>query len=327
MSTATATYDVLYFGKLPSRGDFVRSVRHGAVTDSLDQWQTRTMERLATDPRWKLVYDTAPPTDFALMGVQSKVALAGHWLASQDGSGRRFPFVTATAFDVADPVDFIRHSPLVLARMWERLEQVAKVAHAATEMSVAQASLHAGVGLDLRTSVARMELLEFMETHSVASLEQMLAASGERLSCRQVMLALGLLLQPVMGQGAGRLQKGLRLPLVVEPGLRACVASLWLSLVIGFFRRAPVEVCVLMNQMDGLHRLYIGFQGASASTLCAALDTEAMLRDTVDVVDASWVEDCIQDDYGLRKLSNYLLDPGLSLAQALRTFEEVFLGV
>jgi len=30
---------------------------------------------------------------------------------------------------------------------------------------------------------------------------------------------------------------------------------------------------------------------------------------------------------GLRKLSNYLLDPALSLAQALRTFEEIFLGV
>ena len=327
MSHALVTHDVLYFGKLPSRGDFVRSQRHGAVVDSLDQWQTRMMERLAMDPRWKLVYDTAPPTYFALMGVQSKVALAGHWLASQDASGRRFPFLTATAFDVTEPVEFMRHSSLALSRVWGRLEQIAKVSHAATDMSVAQISLRAGVEMDPRISVPRMELLDFLETHSVASLEQMLASHGGRVSVRQVMLAMGLLLQPVMGQGASRLQKGLRLPLVNEPGLRACLASFWLSLVLGFFRQIPVELCVLVNQLDGMHRLYIGFQGASASSLCAAIDTEAMCRDTVDVTDAEWVESCAAEDYGLRKLSNYLRDPGLSLAQALRTFEEVFLGV
>ena len=43
--------------------------------------------------------------------------------------------------------------------------------------------------------------------------------------------------------------------------------------------------------------------------------------------DLDWVEDEVGADYGLRKLSNYLRDPGLSLAQALSVYNEVFLGV
>ena len=70
MSTqATAGHslgELLYFGKLPSRGDFVRSAQHTSLVADLDQWQSRTLERLSTDTRWKLVYDAAPDLSFAI---------------------------------------------------------------------------------------------------------------------------------------------------------------------------------------------------------------------------------------------------------------------
>lgn len=318
--------EVLYFGKLPSRGDFVRSAHHTAIIQSLDQWQTQTMERLSADPRWKLIYDEAPAVQFAILGLRSQVGLAGHWLASQDASGRRFPFITGGAFDVSDPLDFIQHGPLALARLWARLEQVARVAHAATDLSHAQASLNAPVEGVLKTSGPQLELSDFLDTHTVASLEQMLAASGARISVRQTLLALGILLQPVMSQGAGKLSKGLRLPLVGDAGLRWPVACFWLTLVLGFFTRIEAEVGLFVATHGNHPELILGFQGASAATLCSVIDPQALQRDTVCVTEAEWVEDCLEDDYGLRKLSNYLRDPALSLAQALRTFDEIFLG-
>lgn len=327
MSAASASTEVLYFGKLPSRGDFVRSAHHAAVIQSLDQWQAQTMERLSADPRWKLVYDQSPAVQFAILGLRSQVGLAGHWMASQDASGRRFPFVTAGVFDVADQLDVIQHGPLVLARLWARLEQVARVAHAATDLAHAQASLTAPIEGELKTGSARRELLDFLETHTVASLEQMLAASGARISVRQTLLALGILLQPVMAQGAGKLHKGLRLPLVADGGLRWPVACFWLSLIVGFFKRVDAELALFVTTHGTHPELILCFQGASAPSLCSVIDPEALLRDTVEVTQAEWVDDCLDDDYGLRKLSNYLRDPALSLAQALRTFEEIFLGV
>ena len=41
----------LYFGKLPSRGDFVRSTQQGALTQMLDQWLSQGLELVSVDPR------------------------------------------------------------------------------------------------------------------------------------------------------------------------------------------------------------------------------------------------------------------------------------
>ncbi|MBL3002210.1 DUF2094 domain-containing protein, partial [Klebsiella pneumoniae] len=78
---------------------------------------------------------------FAVLGTGSRVGLAGHWMASQDASGRRFPFLTACALAVEAPRLTVPLAPLALSRLWSRLEQVARVAHAATDLAHAQASL------------------------------------------------------------------------------------------------------------------------------------------------------------------------------------------
>jgi type VI secretion system protein ImpM len=318
--------ELLYFGKVPSRGDFVRSSQHTALISSLDKWQSQTMDRLSLDPRWKIVYDAAPTVQFAILGTASPVGLAGHWMASQDMSGRRFPFVTAGAFDLNSPREFVPLGPVALARLWARLEQVARVAHAAVELEHAQASLHADLEIEVNPASAQAALQDFLDTHTVASLEQMLAAAGTRLSVRQATLALGMLLQPAMSQGAAKLGKVLCLPLVHDAAMRGAVASYWLSLVVGFFQRHPVELGVFITVHQGRPLLLLGFQGASAATLQAVIDPALLAEQGVSLVDSEWVEEEVASDYGLRKLSNYLMDPGLSLAQALDTYQEVFLG-
>jgi type VI secretion system protein ImpM len=322
----TSSPELLYFGKVPSRGDFVRSQQQAALIDSLDRWQSQMLDRLSPDPRWKLIYDAAPAIPFAILGRSRGVGLAGHWLASQDASGRRFPFVTASAFDVADPDAFLRLGPVALTRLWARLEQVARVAHAATELEHAQASLNAPLDIELNPTAARAALDDFLDTHTVASLEQMLAAAGTRLSLRQATLALGLLLQPAMTQGPAKLSKVLSLPLVLDAAMRGPVASYWLSLIVGFFARHDLELGLFLSRREGAPQLLVGFQGASAATLHAAVDPAVLAQSSVSLVDSEWVEDEVAADYGLRKLSNYLRDPGVSLSQVLSTYREVFLG-
>jgi type VI secretion system protein ImpM len=72
--------------------------------------------------------------------------------------------------------------------------------------------------------------------------------------------------------------------------------------------------------------LVMGFHGASPATLRSVIDSQLSASDNVDVTAAEWVEDWIGDDYGLRKLSNHLRDPSLSLAAAVDLFRETFLG-
>jgi type VI secretion system protein ImpM len=327
MSAGTASStELLYFGKVPSRGDFIRSTALGALIQSLDQWQSQTMDRLATHPRWKLIYDAAPPLQFAVLGTGNRVGLAGHWLPSQDASGRRFPFITAAAFDLDAPRHFAAVAPVAMGRLWSRLEQVARATQAAVDLADVQVKLNAPLQVDIVPEAAERAVSDFLESHTVASLEQMLAASGHRLSLRQAVLALGVLLQPAMTQGAARLQKALLLPVVQDPALRGPVASFWLLLVLGFFQRHDIELGLFVCQQDSHPMLVLGFQGASAATLHAVLDPAVLDQHSVGLGDAEWVEDEVEHDYGLRKLSNYLKDPGLSLMQVVQTFREVFLG-
>ena len=69
MNRHTVPLALAYFGKLPTRGDFLRSPGQGALTQSLDRWLTQGMELLATDPRWKLHYDQVAPMHFAFIGT------------------------------------------------------------------------------------------------------------------------------------------------------------------------------------------------------------------------------------------------------------------
>lgn len=333
--TGVRVVDRLYFGKLPARGDFVRSDRHHPVMQGLDDWLSQTMERLAPDPRWKLTYDAAPGVDFAIVGARGGKALAGHWLASQDASGRRFPFVAASVIEVEASTRFVALAPVALLPEWDELSS-------ASRRGVSQGASGAGAdegdlmgmgpllpppGPDCLPLTACDERLDaFMSQHSVVSFEQMLAAAGTRLSVRQALLALGLLLQPVMTQGAHRLNKALCLPLPGDVSLQADVAAFWLSLVTEFFERTDTELSMFMVTGALPPVLILGFQGASAATLHAVIDPQVRGRDAVTLVSADWVESCVDEDWGLKKLSNYLKDPGLSLQQARQTYREVFMG-
>lgn len=318
--------EVLYFGKLPSRGDFVRSGPHGTLVATLDVWLSQTMDRLSADPRWKLVYDAALPVHFAILGTGSSAALVGHWLASQDSSGRRFPFVTAAVIDVPQARTFVPLAPEALAPLWARLDQLACLAHAAADLAQVQPSLQAELEVVVSPARAASSLADFLDTHTVASLEQMLAFGGGRLVLRQAVLALGLLLLPAMAQGSARLSKVLRLPLPGEGVLRGVTAAFWMTLVQGFFARHDIELAVFVLPAPGCAQLVLGFQGASAAALQAVIDPDVLAAQSVSLEDSAWVEDEVGVDYGLRKLSNYLRDPGLSLAQVVQTFQEVFLG-
>jgi type VI secretion system protein ImpM len=320
---------LVYFGKLPSRGDFVRSHQAPALIHTLDRWLTAGVEALASDVRWKTIYDQAPPAHFLLLGTSSARGLAGHLVASSDASGRRFPFVTAVALDVPRPLPFLARSPLMLARAWTLLETSARHALAAGDAHAALGALsHATVETEAGTSAFDAKFADFLDLQTVGSLDTQLAAAGHAMNLRQLVIGLGLLLGPVLASGAARLERGLLLPLPADPLHRPLVASLWLELVAGFLARADFELALFMPRLQdgGRPVLQLGMQGAAPRTLHALFDPAVQQEAYVDACDAEWVEECIGNDAGVHKLSSYLQQPGLTLTQAVRTFKEVFLG-
>jgi type VI secretion system protein ImpM len=327
--TRAAENPQLYFGKLPSRGDFVRSAHAPALIQLLDRWLSGGVELLAADPLWKTLYDRAEPVRFAFLGSRHSRGLVGHLIASQDASGRRFPFITATTFESAEPLPFLARSPLALARIWSLLDRNARQAHAAADATPVLAEWHdAYLPLVGEPAAYDASFTDFCEMQTVGSLQAMLAGAGHVVNVRQLVLGLGLLLQPVLASGENRLERGLLLPLPTEPLYAPVVAAYWLDLVAGFLGRAAFELALFQPQASAgqPHFLAIGFEGNSPKSLHALLDPEQMSSVYIDCRLAEWVEDLLSQDYAVHKLSSYLQQDGLSLGQAALTFKEVFLG-
>ena len=317
----------LYFGKLPSRGDFVRSSTGSALIRSLDAWMSQTMDLLAQDTRWKLIYDAAAPVHFAIIGPHTRAGLVGHLAVSQDTSGRRFPFVLAAALDMPKPASLIPYCPQGLVPIWTRFDLGVREAMASMDFGAIQKDLVArSVEVGREWKALQDSYDQFAREQTLASVESMLSQPDRPFSFRQTALALGLLLQPVLQRGATNPDKGIWLPLPSEPAHMAHAITLWVGLVARFFTKTSAEIALFVTSHRGLPVLVMGFHGASAATLRSVLDADACATDNIAVGDADWVEDWIGTEVPLRRLSNLLRDPQLSVATAARMFFDTFLG-
>jgi type VI secretion system protein ImpM len=321
---------LLFFGKLPSRGDFVRSAQQPTLVQSFDHWLSGALELLAPNARWKELYDAAAPLHFAVLGPQQRQVVAGHILPSSDGSGRRFPFLVASSFEAEAPARFMARAPMALNRLWSQAEQLARRAQAAPDAtSLLGDASQQRVDLNLQPTAYDAALADFLDLQTIGSAQALLTRAHPEVDLARVVLGLGLLLQPVPASGSSRLERGLRLPLPADPLYGPFMASWWLDLVSRFLSRADFEVLLLLPQgPQSAPWLALGFAGGSANALASQLgrieepDAEAF----VDLLNPDWTDGLADQDYAVKKLSSYLQQQGLSLRQATQTFREAFLG-
>ncbi|MFP5390532.1 MAG: type VI secretion system-associated protein TagF [Gammaproteobacteria bacterium] len=324
--TSTPT-PVGYFGKIPSRGDFVKGSDNPALVKVLDDWLAKAMDLMSADARWKLHYDSIAPLHFAFIGPRRRHAVAGHIVASSDQSNRRFPFLMMSTMEVPEPGAFVPDAPLVLSRLWNRLEALSTAVISATDATIPlQTAASQVIDLDLRTSAYDAAFADFLDMQTVGALDALLAQSGYPGTVRQVLLALGLLLQPVLASSSGRLEKSLVLPLPGDPMYRNLVAAFWMHLITPFLARADFELALFVTRIEQRPALVLGFSGASAQTLQAIMDPQAALERHITFDDLEWVEDQVDDDYAIKKLSTYLAQANLSLKSALDSLCTAFIG-
>ena len=327
MTRAPTPTAVGYFGKIPTRGDFVKGSDNPALIKVLDDWLAQAMDLMSADARWKLNYDAVAPLNFAFIGPRRRHAIAGHIVASSDQSNRRFPFLMMSTMEVPEPAAFVPDAPLVLNRLWNRLESLsASVVGAADATAPLQAAASHIVDLDLRSTAYDAAFVDFLDLQTIGALDALLGQSGFTGSVRQVLLALGLLLQPVMASSSSRLEKSLLLPLPSDPMYRNLVAAFWMHLITPFLARADFELALFITRIGQRPVLVLGFSGASAQTLRAIMDPQAGLERHITFDDVDWVEEQVNDDYAIKKLSTYLSQSTLSLKSALESLRAAFIG-
>jgi len=320
VTRAPAPGRVGYFGKIATRSDFIKAAPDVALMGVLDGWLAQIMAELPSDPRWKLHYDALAPVHFVFVGPRRKHAIAGHIVASRDQSGRRFPFLTVRTLELANPASFAARCPIVLEPLWNSMQDAAReVLLAPDPTALLQAIADMQVTLDESDGAA---LATFLATGTVASLAALLG----RADLRQLLLALGLLLQPALEGGIGDLDKSLVLPLPDHACARAAVAAFWLDLVLPFLGKADVELALFVATIALQPVLVIGFRGASAHTLRAIVDPLFGAEHQVSFADVGWVDEQLGVDIDMRALASYLDQPQLPLKLARELFLQTFTG-
>lgn len=325
--------DLIYFGKIPSRGDFVRNAQAGPIIQVFDEWVSGAMEQLSADPRWKLIYDAHDRINFAFFDSRANHFVAGTLACSQDSSARRFPLICAVNLECeAPPVngsprgggELFRGLPLYLAHVWTQTEHWVTLGMSDVTETTFQAFSDATIRLDNLPESLMSEYRSFCDTMSIDSVQGLLETGNARVNLRQTVMGLGLLLQPTLSNRGTSLGKGLRLPLPDDEYFVPLVSSYWMDLLYGFTSHMDAEFSVLKSCGIG-SRFCVGFNGASSRALHAQFVDDAS-ESHIDIAEADWIEQYVDSDYGLQKLSVYLQHPNLSLTQLKETFNEVFLG-
>jgi type VI secretion system protein ImpM len=310
-----------YFGKVPSHSDFIKLAPDTELMGVLDDWLAEVMTRLPDDARWKIHYDALAPVNFAFVGPRRRHAIAGHIVASRDQSGRRFPFLMMRTLEVTDPAAFVSQCPLALDPLFAFFAATApKVVGAADPASPLQEIADTVLAPDDNCGAA---LTAFLATGTVGSLAALLG----RADVRELVLALGLLLQPVMHSGAADLEKSLVLPLPDAPGARAAVASFWMELIAPFLRQADLDLVLFVTELETRPVLVVGFCDACVACLHAIIDPLVGRDQQVSFADTGWVDEQVGVDIDVRALASYLDQPQLPLKMARELFLDTFIGV
>ncbi|WP_460844255.1 type VI secretion system-associated protein TagF [Noviherbaspirillum agri] len=317
----------IYFGKIASRGDFVKSTSGSHVITLIDNWVAQGMEMLIAAPTWKAYYDNAAAIDFLFIATRNKHAISGCLIPSADASSRRFPFIAATLFEMDEALAFLSISPLALER---HLSHQRALVHHASRTHDAADTLKKLDDMPFESKHIVANVIgtyeQFLINTSTAALADALSMAEGHTSVRRLVLALGYLLQPILTNYATPPQKGIALPLPRDPSRMSLVKALWLELISVFLKRAEFELSIFSCIHHGKPTLIVTFNGTTPSAFHALFEEQAAQEHLIDVAQSAWVEDYVSQDPAIFKLSSYLEHGDLNLRQMSDTFRQSFRG-
>ncbi len=314
-----------YFGKIPSRSDFVKSASGTKVISLMDQWIAHGMEMLMAIPDWKVSFDNAGPFDFLFLGMNRKHAIQGTLAPSRDASFRRFPLVAATSFELADPLRFLRLGSLALDATCQSRRNLMHHAIEALDMPDSLDLLTARLPeSEFQIRNAESRCATYLAKQSIASLSAMLDSEGSHVSLRQMILTLGNLLSPLRASSTEPTQKALALPLPRQENQRIDVTTFWLQLISISLRGSSAELSLFSGRHLGCPRLIIAFTGVTPLIFQALFDEHAAKGYLIDLAQTDWNEYHDAAYPSFAALSSHLKHHELSAQQLVASYRNTF---
>lgn len=319
---------LVYFGKLPSRGDFVRARHHIAETNAIDHWVSQAMAVSGTI----LSEKTAAAKEmvflhFSHVDTVSKQVITGLLLPSHDSSGRRYPVIGFSLMHLDKPKIWMNYLPIKSMALWDEIQQALMTAKQATDG--AQMIEHLNACMLSIDKNASTQYYDFINTVSLTDLAILMDSDKSKLV--EQIIATGLLFLPTYSKGFSGLNKVIHWTLPADKTQAIYMATFWHDLIHGFYQPHQLPLNTYLYRSAERYQLLMSFTKPDGELLSQLADSDTHQDngepdDWVTIAKSAWTQSYIDNDIGLSRFNNLLLQDDLALYEVRQLFKTIFLA-
>lgn len=317
---------LIYFGKLPARGDFIRARSHVNETNAIDQWvsQALTTESVceASTPQKGFLTDSLI-LNFSHIDTAANTIITGVLLPSHDSSDRHYPLIGFSLIHLDKPKSWMNYLPIKSLSLWEHTYKALSTAQSQTNSDQASDVLNnCRLPIDKHASTRYYDFINTTTLQDVSGL-----MSIDKAQLIQQIIATGLLFLPTFTKGFSGLNKTICWSLTGDQTSAVFMATFWHDLIHSFYQ--PHELCLntyLYRSADH-YQLLLSFSKPDGHVLSELTHSEdAYPEDWVAITNSAWTQDYIDEDIGLTRFNKILLQDDLYLYDTRQLFKKIFLA-
>lgn len=331
---------LVYFGKLPARGDFIRTRTHISETNDIDTWVSQALTESEilgiTTTQAALTEHSLEEKPFRNGAVKEDTALyfshidttankivTGVLISSHDSNQRSYPLIGFGLMYHDKPKSWMNYVPIKSLSLWDDVSDALMIAKSQTDTIKVMEDLNdCSLVVDQNAST---HYYNFINTTTMQDIADLIGIDKAHLV--QQIIATGLLFLPTYAKGFHGLNKSISWALPAEKATAIYMATFWHDLIHGFYQPHQLQLNTYVYRTSAHYQLLLSFSKPDSQLLAQLLTHKNTLpADWVSIGDSGWTQSYIDEDIGLTRFNKILLQDDLYLYDTRQLFKQIFLA-
>lgn len=318
---------LIYFGKLPARGDFVRARAHISETNAIDEWVSQALaisDKLFSD-RLTDNEDSNTLTflNFSHVNTRTNEVITGVLVPSHDSSYRNYPLIGFGVLHLDKPKNWMNYLPVKSLDLWNDIFETLSMAKSQNDNAHLMEYLnHSQLTINTNASTHYYDFINTTTLNDIA-----ISMGIDKSQLIQQIIATGLLFLPTFAKGFHGLNKIICWSLTTDRESAIYMATFWHDLIHGFYQPHQLYLNTYIYRVANDYRLLLSFTKPDGRILeqISANDIPYP-EDWVVIANSDWTQGYIDEDIGLSRFNQILLQDNLYLYDTRQLFKKTFLA-